>query len=245
MTPGASSRMSTTDGASNKSKQSKNIYDNVNWASPMGGNDTDDESPMGSSYKFHDPYDIFKKVFKDEFGEEFVPGNKTTTSAATPNRNKHSRALVTTTKKKKGAEDFDNRVISMKMTSKQVMHDDGRIETVTTTIFTRPNGETERVTKSSFDNEKTATNKKQAPAKRGVEKKAPPKKHEPVVEKKKPPKKHEPKSATPPPRCRHRRRRLKKHRKKWKTPIRRFVLPVQKELRNNPKKACWQSAMCA
>jgi cell envelope opacity-associated protein A len=54
------------------------------------------------------------------------------------------------------------------------------------------------VTKSSFDNEKTATNKKQAPAKRGVEKKAPPKKHEPVVEKKKPPKKHEPKSAPPP-----------------------------------------------
>jgi hypothetical protein len=144
-------------------KEWKPMDENVRWESAIisnelvckSGSHQQQQQSHLKGYKFHDPYDVFRKVFREEFGEEFVPGERPKASAAVPPKPSDARALMTTKKQKqptqKAKNDVDNRALCGRTKTKQIVHDDGRLETVTTTIITRPNGEEERVTKSTFE----------------------------------------------------------------------------------------------
>jgi curved DNA-binding protein CbpA len=141
------------------------------WGFAMGANDDlpaiekeFSKYTFKSGKGFHDPYEVFRKVFKEEFGEEFVPGVSGTESKAARNKpsmgknqlvvasgNKNNQLVTKDNKKSKGStNEVDNRPVAMKMKTKSVAHPDGTFETITTTYITRPDGSEEVVVKSSL-----------------------------------------------------------------------------------------------
>jgi hypothetical protein len=96
--------------------------------------------------KFRDPYEVFRRVFREEFGEEFVPGQRPQAACIPkPTRPESMRNTRVKTPPK------DDRALSGKTKTKQILHDNGEVETITTTVITRPNGQQERVVKSSME----------------------------------------------------------------------------------------------
>ena len=163
-TAGRAKRSSTTtsDARSGRKRQSTA----GEWASPLAAaNDDKNETyyHMVGNKKFHDPYQVFKAVFREEFGEEYVPGKRPQAASApikmmkqalvlTGSKKKQNMLVVKNDKKKKNEnEEVDNRPLAMKMKSKQILHPDGSKETITTTTITRPDGTEERITKSDRD----------------------------------------------------------------------------------------------
>lgn len=143
------------------------------WNSPFpapAGSSSTYQSPVHGR-KFKDPYEVFKNVLQDEFGETYKPGKEPVHLGATPTAkangtkanvkgNKHAPAKKTGSAKKfstnsnnskSGKDEDDNRAVNMSMRTRKKLHDDGRVETITTTIIDRPNGEQERHVESSFD----------------------------------------------------------------------------------------------
>ena len=99
---------------------------------------------------FRDPYEVFRKVFREEFGEEFVPGKRPkAASVPSPKPTKASFTGGNTTPKKHPPK--DDRALAGMTKTKQILHDNGQVETITTTVITRPNGKQERVVKSSME----------------------------------------------------------------------------------------------
>ncbi|KAG7366671.1 chaperone protein DnaJ [Nitzschia inconspicua] len=105
-------------------------------------------------YKFADPYEVFREVFRDEFGEEFVPGSRPKASSvlspkpnspANGQQGKKSQEIGTPKKLP------DDRAVMGKTATKQILHENGMVETITTTTITRANGEIERITRSSME----------------------------------------------------------------------------------------------
>jgi curved DNA-binding protein CbpA len=112
-------------------------------------------------YQFRDPYEVFRKVFRDEFGEEFVPGVRPKTSSALPpkptsapfskkSQNVESKAGQSVVASSHDAL-TDDRALTGKTQTKQILHENGVVETITITVITRPNGEKERIIKSSME----------------------------------------------------------------------------------------------
>jgi curved DNA-binding protein CbpA len=168
--PAAPSKASKTEKKQESSSPPNSKVSQSNdksWGPPLqkgeSSGNTSYISASSSSGKnqFHDPYDVFKNVFKEEFGEDFVPdsssrpSSKSTTLAATTENN--------TSKKQKERRMIqgpdDNRPLAMKMTSKTVLHVDGTKETITTTFITRPDGTEEKIVKSSLDDGKSVLEK--------------------------------------------------------------------------------------
>ena len=124
-------------------------------------------SPLVKGYKFKDPYEVFRKVFREEFGEDFVPGQRPNTTAALPPKPvspqkskprqpnklipKSPAHPVKQTPSKTMANIDDQRALAGRTQTKQILHGNGQVETITTTIITRPNGKEEVVTKSSME----------------------------------------------------------------------------------------------
>lgn len=130
-------------------------------------------SPM-KGHKYGDPYEVFCKVFRDEFGEDFVPGMKLKTktpselppkaqSPASLTKKKSSQQSPRSDVKGKKSDSAGqnrkripvkqshDRALTGKTSTKHILHDNGMVETITTTIITRANGEKERISKSSME----------------------------------------------------------------------------------------------
>jgi hypothetical protein len=119
-------------------------------------------------YKYSDPYEVFRKVFRDEFGEEFVPGARPKKSSPLPPKPKSSSSVKMAGSSPYSAKSGkkpvsqqqrppsfkkqkDGRAMAGKTQTRQILHDNGMVETITTTIIERANGEKERITKSSME----------------------------------------------------------------------------------------------
>ena len=108
--------------------------------------------------KFHDPYDIFKKVFEEEFGEEFTPSTVPDLTTPKPVISKKKGSTLPKSKLEKGSskpaaskpsktsdnmilkDAGDNRPLAMKMTTKSFMHEDGTVEKIIFCRFHRTQG---------------------------------------------------------------------------------------------------------
>ena len=101
--------------------------------------------------KFGDPYEVFRTVFREEFGEEFVPGKRPKASSVpSPKPSKPTLTGRNTALPKKHPPK-DDRALAGKTKTKQILHDNGQVETITTTVITRPNGKQEKLVKSSME----------------------------------------------------------------------------------------------
>jgi curved DNA-binding protein CbpA len=115
--------------------------------------------------QFHDPFQIFDNVMKDEYGD----GYKKSSSAdgkssgwSDPSTFSKANQKIVSPKKKKNVLGFfsgknkTNDVVNMTMSTKTLLHDDGRIEVKTITKIVRQDGSVERVVQSSLINEEEA-----------------------------------------------------------------------------------------
>ena len=95
--------------------------------------------------KFHDPFEVFDRVMKEEFGKNYKQADNS--GWADPKRQKRgsgSKAVH------KNDTDPNNPVVSMSTSTKSIPHSDGRVELKTITKLIRRDGTIERVIQSSM-----------------------------------------------------------------------------------------------
>ena len=103
---------------------------------------------------YHDPYEIFNSVMKDEFGDDYKNSKKSgwrddKSVASTKNGGKKKKRGGASSAQSVTPEDPDAPV-SVSTQTKTIEHDDGRVEVKTITKIIRQDGSVEKVVQSSI-----------------------------------------------------------------------------------------------
>jgi curved DNA-binding protein CbpA len=146
-------------------KTTKTTSKSVPPTSPTSTTDSDSDNDTPWNYtfnvngggKFHDPMDLFRRVFAEEFGEDpdFAnccsisndDGSKKTLNVKVTSPNKSSKDLIPSGSKKKIKGSPSKKVMPMSMatSTRTSNHADGREETITTTTMQMEDGTEEVV----------------------------------------------------------------------------------------------------